>query len=122
MLLSALVAIAGIAGAWWMYVKAVGAAERLATGFVPLYRLSLNKFYFDELYEAVLVRPLQFVAKLSAQFDLGVIDQIVDDIGRLPRLVSAGPRLLHNGLVSSYAIVMWTGAVVGALVLLGALS
>jgi NADH-quinone oxidoreductase subunit L len=121
MLLSALLAIAGIAGAWWMYVKAAGTAERLATTIAPLYRLSLNKFYFDELYEAVLVRPLQFVAQLSARFDLGVIDEIVDGIGRLPRMLSSGPRLVHNGLVSSYAIVMWTGAVVGALVLLGAL-
>jgi hypothetical protein len=62
------------------------------------------------------------VAQLSARFDLGVIDEIVDGIGRLPRMLSSGPRLVHNGLVSSYAIVMWTGAVVGALVLLGALS
>jgi NADH-quinone oxidoreductase subunit L len=122
MVLSAVVAVAGIAVAWWMYVNATGMAERLAASFGPLYRLSLNKFYFDELNFAILVAPLLLLAKLSAFADLGVIDRIVDGVGRLPRLVSAAPRLLHNGLISSYALVMWTGAIVGALVLLGALS
>ncbi len=121
MMLSAVVAVAGIAVAWWMYVSAAGVAERVAASLGPLYRLSLNKFYFDELYFAILVAPLLLLAKLSAFADLSVIDRIVDGVGRLPRLLSAGPRTLHNGLVSSYALVMWTGVVVGAILILGAL-
>jgi NADH-quinone oxidoreductase subunit L len=121
MLTSAVVAVAGIAVAWWMYVSAAGVAERIATNLGLIYKLSLNKFYFDELYYAVLVAPLLLLAKLSAFADLSVIDRIVDGVGKLPRLLSAAPRSLHNGLISSYALVMWTGVVVGAILILGAL-
>ena len=44
----------------------------------PLYDASLNKFYFDEIFSAIIVAPLRALAWLSNWFDRGVIDPIVD--------------------------------------------
>ena len=81
---------------------------RIAAALGPLYRASLNKFYFDEIYSALFVTPLTTLAWLSDWFDRRVIDPLVDVVGLVPRLVSSVPRVLHNGLVPSYALVMWT--------------
>jgi NADH-quinone oxidoreductase subunit L len=78
----------------------------------PLYKASLNKFYFDEIYSALLVMPLRGLAWLSSWIDRWVIDPMVDVVGMIPRLLSSVPRVFHNGLVPSYALVMWIGALV----------
>jgi NADH-quinone oxidoreductase subunit L len=109
MVASGLVAIAGIALAYFVYGRGARPAAR-ATGWQqPFYQLSLNKFYLDEIYWAVIVAPLRGAARLAVWFDNNVIDRAVDLAGSLPRLASAAPRLLHEGVVSSYALMMWVG-------------
>jgi NADH-quinone oxidoreductase subunit L len=112
MTMSSLVAIAGIALAWRVY----GGAKRPAappTGWLqPLYDLSLNKFYLDELFYAVLVAPFRWLSQAAVWFDNNVIDRTVDLVGALPRFVSAAPRYMHQGVVPSYAMIMWAGLLV----------
>jgi NADH-quinone oxidoreductase subunit L len=119
MALSAVIAIVGIGAAWMCYGRAGDLPARLARALRPLYRMSLNKFYLDEILWALVVAPLRGLARISAIFDDGLIDRIVDSIGQLPRLLSVIPRRLHNGLVPAYGIVMWIGVVVGVLTMLG---
>jgi NADH-quinone oxidoreductase subunit L len=107
--ISVAVVVAGIALAWFMYIAAPEMPRRVAAAFGPLYNLSLNKFYVDEIYTALIVAPLRGVAGLSVWFDAHIIDPIVDGIGHLPRLFSNVPLWMHNGLVSSYALIMWLG-------------
>jgi NADH-quinone oxidoreductase subunit L len=109
MVLSGAIALAGIALAWQFYVRSPETPGRIATTLGPLYRASLNKLYFDEIYSAVFVTPLTTLAWLSDWFDRRVIDPLVDIVGLVPRLVSSVPRVLHNGLVPGYALLMWTG-------------
>ena len=115
-------AAAGIALAWWFYVQSPEIPERLATALDPLYTLSLNKFYFDEIYTWIIVAPLRGLAWLAYAIDRNVIDPIVDAIGLVPPRLSWIPMPLHNGLVSSYALVMLSGVVVCVLLALGLLS
>jgi NADH-quinone oxidoreductase subunit L len=112
MVFSGVVALAGIALAWLMYVRAPESPHGVATSLGPLYKASLNKFYFDEIYSAVLVAPLRSLAWLSGWIDRWLIDPLVDVVGMIPRLLSSVPRVFHNGLVPSYALVMWIGAVI----------
>jgi NADH-quinone oxidoreductase subunit L len=112
MILSGVIAAAGIALAWLMYVRSPALANRAAAALGPLYRASLNKLYFDEIYLAILVMPLRMLAWLADWFDRWIIDPLVDAVGLLPRLLSAVPRVFHNGLIPSYALVMWIGALV----------
>jgi len=120
MALSAVLAFAGIGIAWLMYVSAPETPARFAAAFSPLYKLSLGKLYFDEIFMVLIVVPLRLLAALATLIDKYVIDRIVDGIGGIPQMLSAWPRWLHGGLVSSYALVMWAGVIVGALMMLGA--
>jgi NADH-quinone oxidoreductase subunit L len=112
LVLSGVIALAGFALAWWMYVVSPQLPGRVAAALGPLYRAALNQFYFDEIYSAVVVTPLRTLAWLSDWFDRWVIDPLVDIVGMVPRLFSSVPRVFHNGLVPSYALVMWIGALV----------
>jgi NADH-quinone oxidoreductase subunit L len=109
MVVSGLVALAGVALAWLMYVRSPETPARLAGGMNLLYDLSARKFFLDELYTAVIVTPLRWIAKLCYLADVFVIDRIVDGVGALPRILSAAPRMVHTGLVSNYALMMWIG-------------
>jgi len=109
MVISGIVALAGIALAYVMYVRNPALPTRIAQGAKLLYDLSARRFFLDELYTAVIVLPLRGVARLMYLADVLVIDRIVDAIGVAPRLIGAAPRLLHTGLVSNYALMMWVG-------------
>ena len=117
MVFSAAIALVGIGLAWWFYVRSPRIPEALASRLDPLYSLSLHKFYLDELFWGLLVAPLRFAAWLASIADR-LIDWLVDFAGRIPRTVSAVPLPLHNGLVPSYALVMWAGVAVGVAIAL----
>jgi NADH-quinone oxidoreductase subunit L len=106
---SGLVALAGVALAWFMYVRSPETPARIASRANLLYDLSARKFFLDELYLAVIVTPLRWLARLCYLADVFVIDPIVDGVGALPRIISAAPRMVHTGLASNYALMMWVG-------------
>jgi len=116
---STAVVLLGIALAWLVYRGAPASQRWLvplmeATG---LYGLSSNKFYFDQAYRGLVVRPLERLARSAASFDHWLIDGLVDLIGTVPRGMGALLRPLQGGLVQFYAVAM----VVGLVVILGAL-
>ena len=76
-----------------------------------LYQLSLNKFYFDELYNFFVVQPLAGAAEFCRLFDY-VIDSLVDIIGQLPRFFGLVFRPIQNGLTQFYALAMALGLTV----------
>jgi NADH-quinone oxidoreductase subunit L len=70
----------------------------------PLETLFGQKFFLDEIYAALVVKPLEFVALLAAWFDRFVVDGLVDGVGRLPLGLGAILRRLQSGLVQRYAV------------------
>jgi NADH-quinone oxidoreductase subunit L len=80
--------------------------------FPGLYRLLWNKWYFDELYSVILVRPALVVAHWCRAFDARVIDPIVDNLGRATVKVSQWDGRFDLGIVDG--LVNLTGAVVYA--------
>ena len=111
MVTSAAIALAGIGLAWMFYLRNPRIPASIASRLDPLYSLSLHKFYLDELFWGIVVAPLRFAAWLTTLADR-LLDWLVDFIGKIPKTLSAVPSPLHNGLVSSYAIVMWAGVAV----------
>jgi NADH-quinone oxidoreductase subunit L len=66
----------------------------------PVYTLLKNKYYFDELYAAVIIRPTVGLARLCARFDGTVIDAIVNAVGRFGRWLSSWlKRAIDNPIV-----------------------
>jgi NADH-quinone oxidoreductase subunit L len=106
------VVAAGIALAWWMYVRSPGMADRWATNLQALYQMSLNKLHLDELYYALVVAPLAGLAMACRFLDLHVLDSIVDHLGQIPAFIGQLFRPIQNGLVQFYALTMALGLTV----------
>ena len=70
-----------------MYAHPQPAPGRLATAFRPLYLASLNKFYVDEFYEWLIVRPLRGIATLCYFLDDYLVHGLVRLTAWLPRLL-----------------------------------
>ena len=105
-------ALGGIFAAWWIYVRQPGLSVRLAGRVPALYQLSLNKFYFDELYSFFIVQPIIGLAEFCRVIDLYVVDGLVDIVGEIPRLFGALFRPIQNGLTQFYALAMALGVAV----------
>ncbi|MEX2175198.1 MAG: NADH-quinone oxidoreductase subunit L [Pirellulaceae bacterium] len=97
-------------------VSLVLAVPLLAGQFVSPYKLSQNKFYFDELYGAFVVWPLRIFAAILYWFDRWVIDGLVNLTGMIPLAAGSLMRSLQMGLVQFYALAM----VLGTLILVAA--
>jgi NADH-quinone oxidoreductase subunit L len=86
-----------------------------------LYQLSLNKFGFDEIYHAVIVRPLDAFAAACRAVDTYLVDGLVDLVGSLPRSLGGIFRPVQNGLVQFYALAMILGLTVFLIAILSKL-
>ncbi|MES2789138.1 MAG: NADH-quinone oxidoreductase subunit L [Planctomycetota bacterium] len=105
-ILSTAAAVGGIGLAWAMYAERSGVPATVAQSVLPLYRLSLNKFYIDELYYVFLVVPVMCLAQFSRFFDWIGVDGLVGFISRVPGAVAKLARPIQNGLVQFYALSM----------------
>jgi NADH-quinone oxidoreductase subunit L len=105
--------LTGLLVAYVMYQQSKDAPQRLATAFAPLYRFFLNKWYFDELYDAVFVRPAFWFGRLFwKQGDIGIIDRFGPNGSAA--VVSFGSKLavkMQSGYLYTYALVMLLGLV-----------
>ncbi len=111
MVVSVVVALAGILFARMLYVQMPGSAAAFTSRLGGIYTLVFNKYYVDELYERTIVRPGYAIAdKLMFRLiDAGIIEGIVNGLGITARLVGAGFRLVQSGVVGTYAFFMLIG-------------
>jgi NADH-quinone oxidoreductase subunit L len=100
MVVSVLVALAGIGLAWLMYLRRALSPDVFATalGGAP-YRAVYNKYWVDELYDLVFVRGALVLCRIAAWFDQHVIDGIVN----LSALVVRGVSQL-TGAIDNYIV------------------
>ncbi len=109
------IALVGGAVAFFLYFKKQGGS--LLDSLEPLRKLSWNKFYVDELYTAVIIKPLTFVARAAHRvIDAVIIDGLaVRGTAWLTTRTGAALRYLQSGDAQSYAAIM-SVAVAAALV------
>jgi NADH-quinone oxidoreductase subunit L len=113
LVLSVIVVIAGIVLAWLMYLARPLKPDALGRPSSVVHRLLLNAWYVDWLYDRAIVRPLYAAAVfLAGAFDLGIVDGLVNALGRAVAWGSAGLRQLQTGYVMNYALTMLAGALV----------
>src|SRR5437867_6396801 len=113
LVLSVVVVAAGLLLAWFMYMAAPVKAETIGQPRTVIVRLLLNAWYVEWLYDRAIVRPLYALSVFLARvFDLGVIDGLVNGLGRAVVWWSAGLRRLQTGYVVNYALTMLAGAVI----------
>ena len=112
MLSASAVALAGIYAAYAMYGRRSDVPELVATAAPGPYRLVLNKYYVDELYDAVFIRPYVALSRWFWQVvDSQIIDGAVNGVGELVRWFGGRLRRLQTGDVQAYALAMLVGAI-----------
>ena len=105
------VAVAGIALAYWFYMARPGIPGELAGRFGAIYRFLLNKWYFDELYDWLFVRPAHRVGRgLWKEGDGTLIDGLgPDGLSAVARVLARRVSMLQSGYVYHYAFAMLIG-------------
>ncbi|MBU1319692.1 MAG: NADH-quinone oxidoreductase subunit L [candidate division Zixibacteria bacterium] len=147
MIISTLVAGSGIVFGYLMYGKKVISADKMAERFKPIYNLLLNKYYFDEIYNAVIIKPILAFCRFLWSFDNAVIDGLVNLTAKFTLLLSTAHNIFdkyvvdglvngsgytiwgigsairqaQTGRVQNYAIVIFAGLVVALIIMLNVL-
>ena len=116
-----IVGLIGILIAWWFYIRRPDLPKKLASSMYGLYTPVLHKYYVDEIYAAVIVRPLLWISTnvLWHTVDEGLIDGTVNGSARLARETGGKLRELQSGNARSYASWVVVGAVGVTALLLG---
>jgi NADH-quinone oxidoreductase subunit L len=111
------VAIIGLLVGWAIYGRKPLANEKavdpLGVRLGALFTWLSNKWYVDELYQTVIIRPYEALsAFLAGPVDNGFIDTVANGLGVLTRRLARFGSLWENGYVRTYALSILIGAVV----------
>ena len=109
--LPTLVMLGGFLAAYLMYVSAPKLPALMARAFKPVYLFFLNKWFFDELYDVLLVRPALVLGRFLWKVGDGrIIDGLgPDGVSALIGKIGAAARKLQTGYIYHYAFAMLIG-------------
>jgi NADH-quinone oxidoreductase subunit L len=105
------ISIIGIGLAWWVYIREPGTATRVRERYARVHAFLVNKWYFDELYEAMFVRPVATIGSFSrrvieTEFVQGTI---VGGATGVVRVGSSFARAIQTGYLRAYALMLLLG-------------
>jgi NADH-quinone oxidoreductase subunit L len=110
---SVMAALVGILAALQLYLRTPGAVTALRERWALIYNALVNKYWIDELYDALFVRPVYRLAVWFWKFwDVVVVDGLVNGIGYTFEGFSALLRLFQTGFVGTYALFFTLGVAV----------
>jgi NADH-quinone oxidoreductase subunit L len=108
--LSTAAAFAGVALARHLYLRKPSIPAALTGRFPGLHRLLVRKYYVDEIYGAVFVRPAIRISELVyGGFDLKVIDGTLNGTAAATNLAGKALAFLQSGFVKDYALALLLG-------------
>ncbi len=108
--IGAAISLAGIGIAWFLYVARPETPAMLIRRLRPLHTFLVNKWYFDELIDILVVRPALAIGRFANRtFERVVVDGLVngaeDVVGGSGRVV----RIVQSGYVRGYALLLVAG-------------
>ncbi len=109
------IGLIGITLAIMMYLKKQIDPAAIADKIQPLYQLSKNKWYFDEVYDSVFVRGSRRLARQILEVDYRVVDGVVNLTGLVTLITGEGLKYLENGRAQFYALIVF-GTVLGLVI------
>ena len=106
-----IIAILGIGLAWFVYMRRPGTATRLRERFAPVHSFLVNKWYFDELYDAVFVRPMTTFGGFGRRVIESAFVQgtIVGGATGIVRVGTSFARAIQTGYLRAYALLLLLG-------------
>ena len=112
------IGLIGITLAVLMYSSKKIDPAAIASQIRPLYQLSKNKWYIDEIYDAVFVKGCRNLAKQVLAVDIRIVDGIVNLAGFVTLVTGEGLKYFENGKAQFYALIVF-GAVLGLVLVSG---
>ena len=111
LILTPILVISSIPLAYYLFVKNKNLPEQIANVNKPLYQFLLNKWYFDELYETLFVKPSKTLGLfLWKFFDIKLIDRFgPDGISAFIKRCSLRASKFQSGFIYQYAFIMLVG-------------
>ena len=102
----------GFLVAWWFYIRKPQTPEKLAETFHAPYEILVHKYYVDEIYDALIVRPLGWISTniLWRGVDSAGIDGAVNGAADLAQGLGGKLRQLQSGNARSYGVWVVAGA------------
>ncbi|MDZ4878973.1 MAG: NADH-quinone oxidoreductase subunit L [Chroococcidiopsis cubana SAG 39.79] len=112
------ISLIGITLASLMYLWRKIDPAAIAAKIRPLYELSLNKWYFDDIYDKVFVQGSRRLARQVMEVDYRVVDGAVNLTGFFTLISGEGLKYLENGRAQFYALIVFA-AVLGMVIVFG---
>ena len=111
LILTPLLVILSIPLSYLLFIKDKSILDRFVKINLPLYTFLKNKWYFDELYDFLFVRPLKFLGKFFwKQIDGSIIDRFgPDGISHFIKKISMFAVRFQSGFIYQYAFIMLLG-------------
>jgi NADH-quinone oxidoreductase subunit L len=110
MIVSTVVAAAGVFVAFLLHLKDRAQADKLAASLAPVARAMENKYWVDELYDAAVVTPLRSSGKVFFTLDRFVVDGLVWLVSFVPQLSGLALKVsTQRGYLQGYAVTMILG-------------
>jgi len=106
---SVLAGLIGIAVGVSMYVRHRPDPAALTRAAGPVYRILVNKYYIDELYDHRFVEAARAIAGASWAFDIHIIDGLANRLGWALAMGGQGLRRVQTGVVGNYALTIVAG-------------
>ncbi|MEM9420067.1 MAG: NADH-quinone oxidoreductase subunit L [Planctomycetota bacterium] len=121
-ILSSILAVAGIALAAFFFWINRPLTASLAKTFTPIVKLLENKYYIDELYDWMFVQPLKRAGGLFYVVDAMIINGLVAFVAWIPAMIGRGVRPAQSGRLQGYGLGMVMGVAIFALLIFMAVN
>ncbi|WEK53956.1 MAG: NADH-quinone oxidoreductase subunit L [Candidatus Cohnella colombiensis] len=119
MIVSVIVGLLGIYIGWLMYAKGSIRSDAVSSRVPGLVKVLANKYYIDEIYDLVFVKPLRGLGVVLQAIDDYVVDGAVRAVGHCTKAVGRLNSRLQSGQVQAYVLTAIIGIVILALAIAG---
>ena len=96
---------------FFLYIKKTNVLDRIVLKYKSLYNFLLNKWYFDELYNQIIIKPTKFIGSFFwEKGDIKIIDRLgPDGISKIIKIISNKSSKFQSGYIYDYAFIMLVG-------------
>ena len=111
LLITPILVVVAIPLSFYYYISNTKILEEIKNNTLPLYNFLLNKWYIDELYDSLFIKPTKKIGSFFwKKGDIGTIDRFgPDGISKLIKIISNKTGRLQTGFIYDYAFVMLIG-------------
>ena len=96
---------------FYLYIKNTNVLDGIVLKYKSLYNFLLNKWYFDELYNQIIIKPTKFIGSFFwEKGDIKIIDRLgPDGISKIIKIISNKSSKFQSGYIYDYAFIMLIG-------------